>query len=79
MIGSIAACFTTLAFVPQAFKVIKTKDTAGISLGMYVMSVTGILLWAIHGFIKQDMAILVANSITFFLSTIILAYKLKYK
>ena len=79
MIGSIAACFTTLAFVPQAVKVIKTKDTAGISLGMYVMYVTGIFLWAIHGFIKQDMAVLVANSITFVLSSIILACKIKYK
>ena len=79
MIGSIAACFTTLAFVPQAVKVIKTKDTAGISLGMYIMSVTGILLWAIHGLRIQDMALLIANSITFVLSSIILVYKLKYK
>lgn len=79
MIGSIAACFTTLAFVPQAVKVIKTKDTAGISLGMYLMSVTGILLWAIHGLRIQDMALLIANSITFVLSSIILVYKLKYK
>ena len=37
MIGSIAACFTTLAFVPQAIKVIKTKDTAGISLEMLLL------------------------------------------
>jgi len=37
MIGSIAACFTTLAFIPQAIKVIKTKDAAGISLEMYIM------------------------------------------
>lgn len=79
MIGSIAACFTTLAFVPQAIKVIKTKDTAGISLEMYIMSVTGVLLWAIHGLRIQDMALIVANSITFVLSLIILVCKIRYK
>ena len=42
MIGTIAACLTTGAFLPQAIKVIKTKDTAGISLMMYIMNVIGI-------------------------------------
>lgn len=40
MIGIVAACLTTFGFIPQAIKVIKTKDTETISLGMYVMSVT---------------------------------------
>lgn len=79
MIGSIAACFTTLAFIPQAIKVIKTKDTTGISLEMYIMSVTGVLLWAIHGFRIQDTALIVANCITFVLSFIILVCKIIYK
>ena len=41
MIGMIAACLTTLSFVPQAIQVIKTKDTSGISLIMYSMFVIG--------------------------------------
>ena len=45
MIGTIAAILTTGSFLPQAFKVIKTKDTEGISLLMYIMNVTGIFLW----------------------------------
>ncbi|ETJ36399.1 MtN3/saliva family protein, partial [human gut metagenome] len=36
MIGSIAAILTTFAFLPQVFKVIKTKDTESIALGMYL-------------------------------------------
>lgn len=31
MIGAIAAVLTTLAFLPQVIKTIKTKDTSGIS------------------------------------------------
>lgn len=37
MFGTIAAVLTTLSFLPQAYQVIKTKDTSGISSGMYAM------------------------------------------
>lgn len=79
MIGSIAGILTTLAFVPQVIKVIKTKDTSSLSLGMYSMQVLGVFLWLIHGIVIKDMALLVANAITFMLALIILGYKLKYK
>lgn len=38
-IGYCAALLTTLSFLPQAIKTIKTKDTSGISLIMYSMGV----------------------------------------
>ena len=79
MIGTIAAILTTLSFVPQAMQVIKTKDTSGISLGMYTMFVAGVLLWVIHGINIQDMALIGANIITFVFAAIILVYKIKYK
>lgn len=79
MIGIIAAFLTTLSFIPQAWQVIKTKDTSGISLGMYSMFVTGVFLWMIHGINIQDVAVMTANGITFILASIILAYKIKYK
>ena len=79
MIGIVAATLTTLSFVPQAIKVIKTRDTSGISLGMYVMFVTGILLWAIYGFIINDYPLIVSNIITLCLSGTILFFKIKYK
>jgi len=75
----VAAFLTTASFIPQAIQVIKTKDTSGISLTMYSMFVLGVFLWAIHGFIIQDTAVIVANIITFILASIVLAYKLKYK
>ena len=79
MIGIIAAFLTTLSFIPQALQVIKTKDTSGISLGMYAMFVAGVFLWMIHGINIRDVAIIAANGITFVLASIILAYKIKYK
>ena len=79
MIGTIAATLTTLGFLPQVIQVIKTKNTEAISLGMYLMSTTGIFLWAVYGFINKDMPVLMANSISFASAGIILYHKLKYK
>ena len=79
MVGSIAGDLTTLAFVPQVLKVIQTKDTKSLSLGMYSMQVVGIFLWLVHGYLIKDTALIVANTVTFCLALIILVYKLKYK
>ena len=78
MIGTIAAILTTISFLPQAYQVIKTKDTSSISLGMYVAFVLGVFLWIIHGNIR-DYNLIGANAITFVFASIILTYKIKYK
>lgn len=79
MIGSIAAVLTTFAFLPQVIKVIKSKDTESIALGMYLMQVVGIGLWLVHGLAIQDLPLIAANSISLILSATILAHKIKYK
>ena len=79
MIGLIAASLTTLGFVPQLIKVIKTKDTESISLGMYSMSVTGMLLWLAHGISISDVALIAANSISGALAGTILLCKIFFK
>lgn len=77
MIGIVAACLTTLAFLPQVIKVMQTKETKGLSTLMCLMQVIGIGLWAIHGFIRSDLAVLFANCISFILVSIILFHKLR--
>ena len=79
MIGTIAAVLTTFAFLPQVIKVIKTKDTESIALGMYLMKVVGIALWLFHGLVIEDLPLIMANSVSLVLSGTILYYKLKYK
>ena len=79
MIGTIAAVLTTFAFLPQVIKVIKTKDTGSIALGMYLMQVVGIALWLFHGLVIEDLPLIMANSVSLVLSGTILYYKLKYK
>lgn len=76
--GYTAAAMTTLAFVPQAWQTIRTKDTRSISLGMYVVFTLGIALWLVYGIALGSMPMIIANIVTFGLSATILGLKLKY-
>lgn len=79
MLGMIAAILTTTAFVPQAWRIIKTKKTNGLSSVMYMMTTSGMLLWLLHGISKNDFALIGANSISLVLNGIILLYIFKYR
>lgn len=79
VIGMIAAFLTTIAFLPQAIKVIRTKNTQDLSLSMYSILFAGLLLWLIYGIQIDSLPIMIANGITLILSSIILILKMKYK
>lgn len=77
-IGYVAATLTTVAFLPQAIKTIRTRDTKGISLGMYVVFTIGIACWFGYGLVLQSWPMIIANIITFLLSATILVMKLRH-
>lgn len=77
-IGYIAATLTTVAFVPQAVKTIRSRDTHGISLGMYATFTVGILFWLMYGFVLMSWPMIVSNIVTLGLSLTILTLKLRY-
>ena len=78
-IGFFAAFCTTIAFIPQAAKVWKTKSTKDISLHMFIIFTVGVLSWLIYGISILDLPIILANALTLILSFFILIYKIKYK
>lgn len=76
--GVVAATLTTLAFVPQAVKTIRTRDTHSISLGMYVVFTVGIVFWFGYGIALDSWPMIVSNAITFVLAATILGLKLRH-
>lgn len=74
-IGFTAALCTSISFLPQAIKVIKTKDTESLSLLMYVVFVFGVAMWLVYGLLLSDLPMILANSITLALASIILMMK----
>lgn len=76
--GYLAAVLTTVAFVPQAVKTIRSKDTRSISLGMYVIFTIGIGFWLAYGIVLGSLPMILANVVTLLLSATILTLKLKH-
>ncbi len=75
--GYAAALCTTCSFVPQVVHIVRTKDTRSISLGMYFIFVTGVILWLAYGTIVKDLPLIIANAVTLLLSGIILIMKFR--
>lgn len=78
MVGYAAALFTTAAFAPQAYVAIKHRDTKSLSLAMYIIFITGLILWLTYGVIKRDWALIASNAVTVTLAAMILITKLRY-
>lgn len=77
-LGFIAAAFTTASFVPQVVHSWRTRDTRGISLGMYAVFTGGIALWLAYGVMLGDWPIIVANGITLALCLTVVVLKLRH-
>jgi MtN3 and saliva related transmembrane protein len=71
--GYVAALLTTGSFVPQAIMTIRTRDTRGISLAMYVIFTIGVALWLVYGIALESWPMILANSVTLCLAATILA------
>ena len=74
IIGTLAAITSTASFAPQAWKIIKTRETKDISTGMYGLTVAGFALWLAYGVMLGPL--IATNSICFVLAAFILVMKL---
>jgi len=79
LIGTIAAFLTTISFLPQAILVLRTRETRGISLGMYSVFTIGVALWIVYGFTLGALPIIIANIVTLVLGLCILSVVVKNK
>jgi len=76
--GFAAAFLTTVSFIPQAIMTIRSKNTSGISRGMYFMFTVGVALWLVYGVHLMSWPMIFANTVTLLLAAIILILKLRY-
>lgn len=76
--GYAAAALTTGSFIPQAVMTIRTRDTRGISRGMYAMFTVGVALWLTYGIVIGSWPMIAANTDTLLLAASILALKLRF-
>lgn len=75
-IGMLAAALTTAAYIPQAYKTIRTRSTKDLSLVTFSMLFLGTILWFVYGLYIRDTPLMLANGITATLSGIIFFLKI---
>ena len=78
-IGFLAGALTTVSFLPQIIKVVRTRDTRSLSLSMYGLFTMGVFLWLVYGWISHSPPIIFYNAITFALSSALLAAKIRWR
>jgi MtN3 and saliva related transmembrane protein len=76
IIGTVAALCSTISFAPQAWKIIRTRETKDISTGMYLFTVTGFAAWLAYGALQRQWPLIASNAICLVLAAFILTMKL---
>ena len=77
-IGAAAGACTTLAYLPQVIQAWRTRSTHDVSLRMYLLMVTGTVLWLAYGLALGDAPLIAANAVSFVLTGSILFLKLRH-
>jgi MtN3 and saliva related transmembrane protein len=65
-----------VSFTPQAWKIVRTRETSRISARMYAVTTVGFALWLTFGVMKWEWPIIVTNAVCLVLAGFILAMKL---
>ena len=75
LIGMMAALLTTAAYIPQAWHVVKERNTDGISLFGYSTLFCGVSLWLAYGIMIDSLPIILTNAFSLPFLAVILFMK----
>ncbi len=78
LVGYIAAACTTLCWLPQAVRAIRTRDTAAISLWTQGLFAIGIVFWLIYGVLAASWPVVISNVVALPLVLVVIAMKIRY-
>lgn len=79
ILGYSGMLLTTICFLPQLIHTWRTKSASDLSLHMYLLLVSSILVWITYGSLRQDWPIVITNAISLVITSIILVLKLRYR
>ena len=79
VIGIAASVFTAVSLVPQLVKLLKEKKAESVSIGMLAILFAGIALWTYYGFLKKDLIIIISNSFSIIINSVLTFFTVKYK
>ena len=75
VLGLFAGALTTLSFLPQVMRTIRTRSARDLSWVWIVMMTAGITSWCVYGLLRPDVPVIVANGITLVLICVLAVLK----
>lgn len=75
LFGWLASFFTTIIFLPQLIKAVKTKMTDDISMWMLILSLFGNSFWFAHASLIKNLPLLVCATLIILISTVLIVFK----
>ena len=77
--GFIGSVLSSITFLPQVYKVYKTKSAGDLSMTMMLIVTASTIIWLVYGVGKGLMPVIICNSIICFLSLLLIYFKLTFK
>ena len=77
-IGFMATTFAVSSTVPQIKKALRTKKSDDVSIRFIVVLISGLSLWVIYEIGRNDIVLIIGNSIAVALNTFMLFLNIKY-
>ncbi len=75
ILGLIAGTLTTISFLPQVIRTLRTRHAADLSAAWLFTFAAGTVCWLTYGILKSDIAVALANGVTSGLVLILIVAK----
>ena len=75
IVGTAAGLCSMASFLPQIIKIVRERDASGVSLRMYLVTVTGFVLWTGYGVLISSWPVWLSNAVNLVLAATILVMK----
>jgi MtN3 and saliva related transmembrane protein len=79
VIGIAAGICTSTSLIPQVVKTIKEKKAEDISLIVFLVLGTGVILWIVYGIKRNDIPIIATNAFSLLVNITMIILGIKYK
>jgi MtN3 and saliva related transmembrane protein len=76
--GHVGAFLSSITFIPQVYKVFKTKSVEDLSLTMMLIVSASTLIWSVYGIALILWPVILANGFIFCLSLLMIYLKFAY-
>lgn len=79
MVGIIAGILTAISMLPQLIKIIREKKAEEVSALMLLVLITGNILWAAYGMLREDWPIIATNGCSILINSLTIFFRMRYR